>query len=199
DSATMSIFWFAGASAMAGLLNLVPKYLPRYGMAPDWARATRPLVIIITGIAVLVTILFEANVEKQGGAYATGVLMLMTSAAVAVTLSTVKRRKRFALITIGFFYTTIVNMIERPAGLTIATWFIVTIVVSSMISRVMRSTELRLEGIDYDETAQGFIKDASRGGETMRILASRPNTGQPEEYARKLRDAFASHHLPDED
>ena len=68
-----------------------------------------------------------------------------------------------------------------------------------MISRVMRSTELRQEGIDYDEAAQSFIKDASRGGETLRILASRPNTGAPEEYARKLRDAFASHHLPDED
>jgi hypothetical protein len=199
DISTISILWFAGASAMAGLLNLVPKYLPRYGMAPDWARATRPLVMIITGIAVLVTILFDANVEKQGGAYATGVLMLMTSAAVAVTLSTLKRRKRFALITIGFFYTTIVNIIERPEGLKIATWFIVTIVVSSMISRVMRSTELRQEGIDYDEAAQSFIKDASRGGETLRILASRPNTGAPEEYARKLRDAFASHHLPDED
>jgi hypothetical protein len=199
DISTISILWFAGASAMAGLLNLVPKYLPRYGMAPDWARATRPLVMIITGIAVLVTILFDANVEKQGGAYATGVLMLMTSAAVAVTLSTLRRRKRFALITIGFFYTTIVNIIERPEGLKIATWFIVTIVVSSMISRVMRSTELRQEGIDYDEAAQSFIKDASRGGETLRILASRPNTGAPEEYARKLRDAFASHHLPDED
>jgi hypothetical protein len=197
DVSTIAILWFAGASAMAGLLNLVPRYLPRYGMAPEWTRATRPLVTLFTAITFLITIIFKADVEAQGGAYATGVLVLMSSAAVAVTLALWHSRRRswipFGIITLVFAYTTVTNVIERPDGVQIATWFIVTIVVTSLISRVLRSTELRVQGVIADPTAQNFLKEVAHA--PIRIIANRPDTGLPDEYSYKLREAQESHHL----
>jgi hypothetical protein len=197
DVSTVSILWFAGASAMVGLLNLVPRYLPRYGMAPEWAKTTRPLVLIFTGITFLVTILFSADVTAQGGAYATGVLVLMGSAALAVTLAA-RRSGRFWLgylvLTVVFLYTTVANIIERPEGLKIASMFIATIVITSLTSRVLRSTELRVHSVDADERARAFIRAAA--GAPVRIIANRPDLGDVAEYDHKLREARDSHHLP---
>ncbi|HEX6975773.1 MAG TPA: hypothetical protein VF147_15315, partial [Vicinamibacterales bacterium] len=120
------------------------------------------------------------------------------SAAVAVTLATFRRHARaryaFAAITLVFVYTTITNVIERPDGVKIASWFIITIIVTSMVSRVMRSTELRIQGVEPDVLARQFIREAA--GTPVRIIANRPDTGRPEEYEHKLREARESHHLP---
>lgn len=198
DLSTIFILWFAGASAMAGLLSIVPRYLPRYGMAPEWARAARPLVIVITGIACAVTLIFNADVDQQGGAYATGVLVLITSAGIAVTLA-VRRSlgnwQAYLAIALVFIYTTIQNIHERPEGIKIASFFILTIIVASLVSRVWRSTELRVERIELDDQARQFIKDAAKG--TIRIITNRRDTGDAIEYQQKEHEKRTSNHIPD--
>ncbi|MCU0535051.1 MAG: amino acid transporter [Hydrococcus sp. Prado102] len=202
DLSTIAILWFAGASAMAGLLNIVPRYLPRYGMAPNWTLAIRPLVLVYTAIAFTVTIIFRANVEAQGGAYATGVLVLMSSAAFAVTLSARHRRSKsgtltFGLITLIFIYTTIANIIERPEGIRIAGFFIGTIIATSLVSRVWRSTELRVEQIEMDETALSFL--AQENHHTIRLVANRINEGDEREYFLKDKEVREDNHIPSQD
>ncbi len=197
DLSTIAILWFAGASAMAGLLNIVPRYLPRYGMAPDWARATRPLVIVFTAIAFAVTVIFDADVEAQGGAYATGVLVLMSSAAVAVTISAWRRGDKwwaYLVIALVFGYTTVVNIIERPEGIKIASFFIGVIVLTSLVSRVWRTTELRVERVELDDAAQRIINEASQG--TIRIIANRCDRGDANEYRVKEQEKREDNHIP---
>ncbi|UFP95556.1 hypothetical protein [Gloeobacter morelensis] len=161
DVSTIAILWFAGASAMVGLLNLIPRYLPRYGMAPSWVSYNRPLVLVLFAINALVTWLFNANVEAQGGAYATGVLALILSAAVAVALSLGRegqlyRRTRDRLLSIYFWLVAAIfayalwdNNIERPDGVIIASLFIAFVLAVGLWTRLRRATELRVEQVAF--------------------------------------------------
>jgi len=154
DISTILILWFAGASAMAGLINLIPRYLPRFGMAPRWVAYRRPLVVALFVIAVLVTVIFNADVEAQAGAYATGVLVLMLSAGVAAGLALWKESQRlaavyFAVATAVFAFALVDNIIERPDGVIIASIFITGVIVIGAISRYRRSTELRASELSF--------------------------------------------------
>jgi hypothetical protein len=186
DASTILILAFAGASAMAGLLNLIPRYLPGFGMAPEWARASRPLVLVFMTVAFAVTRLFHADVDAQGGAYATGVLVLITSASFAVTLAARNRWPRLGLglVTALFIYTTLVNIYERPEGLKISCIFIFTMIFMSLVSRAFRSTELRITGIELDDQAQALLAESPK--KTIRLIAWNPqhSSGKDREQAK---------------
>lgn len=153
DLSTIAILWFAGASAMVGLLHLVPRYLPRFGMAPEWIAWRRPLVLVLFGVCLAVTWAFDADVEAQGGAYATGVLALILSGALAVALALWRERRPltayFWVVTVVFAYTLADNIIERPDGVIIAAIFTVAILVVGALSRWRRATELRASEVRF--------------------------------------------------
>ncbi len=190
DISTIFILWFAGASSLAGLLQLVPRYLPRFGMAPEWARATRPLVLFFALVSFVVTYIFKASVDAQGGAYATGVLVLMTSAAIAVFLSIPRSSRITRLMYFGisfvFIYTTFMNVRQRPEGLHIAAFFIATIFVISVISRTARVTELRARKVRFESGAAEVINHYKN--ETMHIVLHRPGDHDYEACAQEARE-----------
>ncbi|MER6564446.1 amino acid transporter [Streptomyces sp. NPDC001027] len=202
DLSTIAILWFAGASAMAGLLNLMPRYLPRYGMAPHWARAVRPMVIVFTLIGFLVTWIFDADVDAQGGAYATGVLVLISSAAIAVTIAARKAGQRgwtigFAVISAVFLYVTVANVIERPDGVKIGACFIAGIILVSLLSRLARAFELRVTSVTLDDMAERFIRDmASR---KIRFIANEPDQRDNAEYRDKIEQIRADNDMPEQE
>ncbi|MFN8547737.1 MAG: hypothetical protein U0527_07130 [Candidatus Eisenbacteria bacterium] len=199
DIVTILILWFAGASAMAGLLNLIPRYLPRFGMAPRWVAHRRPLVLVICAVSVAVTLVFRADVEAQGGAYATGVLALILSASIAVTLANWREwRARgpaskgllaayFALVTLVFAYTFVENVHERPDGIIISSIFIVLVLTLSAISRYRRATELRVTEIRFVDERSAALWDAIRGRKVNLVPLARSKANARRRKEQEIR------------
>lgn len=200
DLSTILVLWLAGASAMTGLLNLIPRYLPRFGMAPPWVSYRRPLVLVLLAIDVIVTWIFHADVDRQGAAYATGVLVLMLSAAVAVTLAlwneksqggarSLLRALYYAVITLVFGYTLVLNVIERPDGVIIASCFILLLLGLSGASRYRRATEMRVSEFEFVDDSSEKLWNAIRDKKVNLI----PHHQDDSDYRAALKQKIQRH------
>lgn len=201
DVSSIVILWFAGASAMAGLINIVPRYLPAYGMAPEWSRAVRPVVIIYTLISIALTIGFRADVDAQAGAYATGILAMMVSGAFAVTVSATRKRQKwpaigFGVLTAIMTFALVDNIIEKPDGIVISAFFIGGIIVVSLVSRVRRTTELRAKAVQFDARARAYVDESIAADQRLTIIAKRRRGETGEEYVEKRSSQRHLNELP---
>jgi hypothetical protein len=195
DLSTILILGLAGASAMAGLLHLIPRYLPRFGMAPRWVVISRPLVLVLFAIDIVITLVFRANVEAQSGAYATGVLVLILSAAFAATLALWRERRYLmtaycAILCLVFAYTLVDNCIERPDGLIIGAIFTLLLMLMSGLSRSLRSVELRItEG--YFSDKESWTLGPELRGKKVHLV---PIKSSAADVRHKKREEIARHY-----
>lgn len=81
---------------------------------------------------------------------------------------------RYVAITGVFIYTTLANMIERPDGIKIGSWFILAIVISSFFSRLRRSTELRFKAFQFADVQSRFLWDSLKLMEFPVLVPHRP-------------------------
>ena len=204
DLSTILVLWLAGASAMTGLLNLIPRYLPRLGMAPAWVSYRRPLVLLLLAINILVTWIFRADVDRQASAYATGVLVLMLSAAFAVSLSMWRecpagkplsrlRAIYFWCINAIFAYTLVANVIERPDGVIIASCFIFLLLTLSGVSRYHRATEMRVSEFEFVDDESERLWNSIRGKKVNLIPHHADDPTYRAELKRKIEANFKLH------
>ena len=164
DLSATIILCLAGASVTMGLHNLLPHYLNRLGMEVNWAGKISVIVHLLNVIVLLVTIVFRASPASQQWAYATSVLVLLAGGSLAAAKDLARHAKRGPsrplLVTLsalagGFFLAmTGLTVLINHSGLTIAMAFVAAILVSSFVSRWIRSTELRFEGFEFADERQ---------------------------------------------
>ncbi|MGE5194106.1 MAG: amino acid transporter, partial [Deltaproteobacteria bacterium] len=165
DACSVSILCLAGACVAIALRDFVPEYLNRFGMEMEWAHRLGVKMRFFNILVLVVVFLFHANIGSLQWVYATSVLVLLSGGSFAA-LADLRARyqpgfsRRLATAPVGlvllFFLTmTALTVVISRAGLEIALAFGVGILVTSFVSRWIRSTELRFQGFE-------FVDDASR-------------------------------------
>jgi hypothetical protein len=184
DISTAVILCLAGATVTMGLRNLLPHYLHRLGMDVSWAGRVGVIMHVLNVVVLLVTVVFRASPSSQQWAYATSVLVLLAGAGIAAIVDLRKTmvrgfRRGLALmpavaVTLFFLAMTGLTVWINQSGLAIAMAFVVAILMSSIVSRWFRSTELRFEGFDFaDDASHRRWRELCHGG-PMVLAPHRP-------------------------
>jgi hypothetical protein len=84
---------------------------------------------------------------------------------------------------------------RAPRWRKIGVFFIAAIVLSSLVSRVWRTTELRVEKITLDSEAQRFINEMDAKGE-LRIIANQPRRCDDTEYTHREQEQREDNNIP---
>lgn len=196
DISTVLTLCLAGASVMIGLRDLVPPYLHRLGMELHWARAVGAVLHLSNVVKLAITLFFHADVTSQRGALATSMLVLFAGAAAATALDrwpgkgrspTARRPWLCAAVACALFATALAVAARRPAGLAIALALVGTILVTSMLSRLLRTNELRLGGFRFASPESEFLWKSLQHLEFPVIVPHRPGHHGLEEKEAKIR------------
>lgn len=178
DFSAVAILCLAGASISIGLRDFVPPYLHRLGMELNWSLALGALLYMLSLVKIAVTIAFRADLDSQRGAYVTAVLALMMAATLVCVMDrrarTGRRPWMLIVIMLGFAAGVAAAVLAQPSGLLIAFCFVAAIVTTSMISRSVRSTELRFEGFDYVDEQSRFLWESLRPMSFPVLVPRRP-------------------------
>jgi hypothetical protein len=189
DVTTILMLALAGTSVMTALAVLLPRFMMRFGMEMKWTQRWSVLLILFAVINLVITLWFRASVPAQRGAYATGVLVLITCASLVTVLDKrgLKRRKNageavprsglvwpYYFITGLFLATTLVVIARAPSGVLIAAGFVGTILGLSVFSRFIRADELRTSGFDFKNDESKFLWDSLRLADFPALIPHRP-------------------------
>jgi hypothetical protein len=196
DVATVLILCLAGTSVITGLTTLLPQFLLKFGMQLHWVHAWGVLFGVFAVVNLVVTFMFHASVEDQRGAYATGVLVLITNAALVTLADRYRAAKSgsrrfpwgYALVALILILTTVDVIIDHPSGLLISLCFIVVILVTSIVSRAVRSNELRTISLDFADEASRQLWERLHELELPVLVPHRPGRHSRAEKAIALRD-----------
>jgi hypothetical protein len=208
DIVTVLILCLAGTSVVTALGVLLPVFLLRFGMEFKWAERWGILLIAFAAINLLVTIAFQAKVEDQRGAYATGVLVMIACASMVTAVEhrhafakasgTLSRLWRFstlvyfALIAVIFLAVMLAVALRSASGLAISLLFIAAILGMSILSRAWRADELRTIGYAFKDTQSEFLWNSLRLADFPILVPVRPGR---DTHRQKEQDIRTHHNL----